>query len=243
MLENGELKGTGGFILMYGRLQDVVAGRTTGAQSAGLAAPASNGIHSAELKGLSVLSNRMTVGSTLPHIINKAGETIAVSNAPFGDRSWPKVPDAEAQLSEAVIASVDAKESQEQLIERLIDVLNSDRMPHWDGKEEWKKYTRRMEGSVFLRKIPLHGPQSAAVGSEGVATPLRRDSPNPQKEGGSGTATPKGPRGYGTTKQTVILVNKEGALTYVERTLWDEKERSVPNEERDRVFSFKIEGW
>lgn len=251
LLENGELKGTGGFILMYGRLQDVVAGRKPGFdgdESAGQTGQTSNGVHDAQLKGLSVLSNRMTVGSALPHLITKPGETIAVSNAPFGDRSWPKVPDAETQLSDAVSASVNAKESKEELIERLIGVLNSDKMPEWDGKEDWKKYTRKMEGSVFLRKIPLHGPQSTAIGGEGIATPLRRDSPNPSKisdgtPAGSGTATPKGQRGYGTTKQTVITVDKEGELTYVERTLWDEKERWLSNDERDRVFSFKIEGW
>jgi uncharacterized protein with NRDE domain len=195
-----------------------------------------------------VLSNRLDVGAELPHIVDGPGQTTAVSNAPFGDRSWPKVPAAEKLLEEAIRQSTTDNDSKQQLIDKLFQVLDNDTMPGWDGKEEWKKYTRRMEGTILLRKIPLLGPQSGASAADGVATPLRRDSPisaknNENNSTKSGTETPKGQRGYGTTKQTIVLVSKEGKVTYVERTLWDEHERSVPEGERDRTYEFDVEAW
>jgi uncharacterized protein with NRDE domain len=49
--------------------------------------------------------------------------------------------------------------------------------------------------------------------------------------------------GYGTQKQTVILVNQNGSVKYVERTLYNQQGKSIPQKERDKVFEFEIEGW
>ena len=56
---------------------------------------------------------------------------------------------------------------------------------------------------------------------------------------------PSSDRVYGTQKQTVILVNRNGMLKYVERTLYNDQAEWVGGEEnkdRDTVCEFQIEG-
>jgi uncharacterized protein with NRDE domain len=48
---------------------------------------------------------------------------------------------------------------------------------------------------------------------------------------------------YGTGKQIVILVDKDGKLVYVERTLFDSHAKPVPKDKRDLKFEFEVEGW
>jgi uncharacterized protein with NRDE domain len=50
-------------------------------------------------------------------------------------------------------------------------------------------------------------------------------------------------RVYGTQKQTVILIDKNGRLKCVERTLYDQDAKPVPKEAQDAVCEFNIEGW
>lgn len=50
-------------------------------------------------------------------------------------------------------------------------------------------------------------------------------------------------RKYGTQKQTIILVDKNGRVKYVERTLYDSNVKPVEEEEGDVVCEFEIEGW
>ena len=46
---------------------------------------------------------------------------------------------------------------------------------------------------------------------------------------------------YGTHQQTVILVDRKGKVTYVERTLYDENIQPKPKDQRERRFEFEIE--
>jgi uncharacterized protein with NRDE domain len=66
----------------------------------------------------------------------------------------------------------------------------------------------------------------------------------------TGNGTPTGtavanPTGgvYGTQKQSVILVDKEGRVTFFERTLYDQLGKPIAKGEGDRQFEFDIEGW
>ncbi|RPA79272.1 DUF833-domain-containing protein [Ascobolus immersus RN42] len=48
---------------------------------------------------------------------------------------------------------------------------------------------------------------------------------------------------YGTQKQTVILIDHDGHVTYVERTLFDEDAKPLAKGEADVREEFDIEGW
>lgn len=48
---------------------------------------------------------------------------------------------------------------------------------------------------------------------------------------------------YGTSKQTVILVNREGKVVFTERTLYTQDGAPVPEKERAVRYEFQIEGW
>lgn len=251
-----EFQGVAGFTLTYGSLQDVV-GRKSGDTG-------SDGQRMG--RGLSILSNRAKKGAAIPRVVTGPGQTVAVSNAPFGDRSWAKIRDGEALLDAAVRESIAQHEARDALIHRLLGVLHTDTMPEWDGKEPWKQYCRRMEGSIFVRKLCLRGP-SAPADAEAVRVPSGTDSParvsmdgrrpngvsgvdvmNRLKQNGydaqSGSQLNGSARGgYGTQKQTVILVDTAGRLAYFERTLYDSDERPVDEGKGDRQFEFQIENW
>ena len=47
---------------------------------------------------------------------------------------------------------------------------------------------------------------------------------------------------YGTQKQTVLLVDTGGHVTFVERTLFDDEVEPVAKTDRDRRFEFDVEG-
>jgi uncharacterized protein with NRDE domain len=48
---------------------------------------------------------------------------------------------------------------------------------------------------------------------------------------------------YGTQKNIVVLVDKEGKAYYLERTLYDEDAKPIEKGKGDKVFEFQIEGW
>ena len=48
---------------------------------------------------------------------------------------------------------------------------------------------------------------------------------------------------YGTQKQTVVLVDHQGRVTFVERSLYDTDAQPIDETERDKWFDFDIESW
>ena len=48
---------------------------------------------------------------------------------------------------------------------------------------------------------------------------------------------------YGTQKESIILVDRKGELTFIERTIYDGKGDPVERGKGDRAFQFQIEGW
>jgi uncharacterized protein with NRDE domain len=48
---------------------------------------------------------------------------------------------------------------------------------------------------------------------------------------------------YGTQKNIVVLVDKEGKAYYLERTLYDGNAKAIEVGKGDREFEFQIEGW
>lgn len=210
MIEEDGVKGVGGFSLLYGLIQDVVKGQN---------------------KGLGIISNRTPDVDGVIYLASKPGETHALSNAAYGDRTWPKVVNGEAWTKAAIAKSVELNETRDQLVDRLLDVLSIDTMPKQKENEEWDMYLNQLRHSIFVPsigrddleelKMPAHEigdvvKQRAAHATDGV---------------------------YGTQKNIVILADKKGKVFYLERTLFDRDAKPIEKGKGDRSFEFQIEGW
>lgn len=208
MIEEDGVLGVGGFSLCYGFVQDIAKG-----------------------EGLVIVSNRTPDVDGVIHLLRKKDETTALSNAAYGDKTWPKVTNGEKWTGEAIQASVAAKETREQLVERLLSVLSVDTMPRQKDNEEWDMYLTRLRHSVFIPAIGRDHLELHKMPSHEIGDVVKNKAPDAT----SGC--------YGTEKQVVILVDKHGKAFYLERTLFDSDAQPVSPGKGDRTFEFQIEGW
>ncbi|PSN66623.1 DUF833-domain-containing protein [Corynespora cassiicola Philippines] len=205
------VQGVGGFSLLYGFAQDVVKGDSG--------------------KGLGIISNRTPDAEAVIHVASKPGETHGLSNAAFGDRSWPKVVNGEKWTKAAVNESVEKGETREQLVDRLLAVLSTDTMPRQKENEEWDMYLNQLRHSIFVPSIGRDHLEEHNMPAHDVGDIVKQLAPDAT----SGC--------YGTQKQIIILVDKEGKMFYLERTLFDGDAKPVEKGKGDRTFEFQIEGW
>jgi len=208
MIEEDGVEGVGGFSLSYGFVQDVARG-----------------------EGLVVVSNRTPSVSGIVRLLQQPGQTTALSNAAYGDRSWPKVVNGEQWTAAAIRDSVAAGESRAQLVDRLLTVLSTDTMPRQRDDEEWDMYLSQLRHSVFVPAIGRDHLKANGMPRHEVGDVVKERA----ADATSGC--------YGTGKQTVVLVDKDGGAFYLERTLFDSNAKPLERGEGDRVFEFKIEGW
>lgn len=203
----------GGFSLVFGHLQ-----------------PSSDG----SWGGLSIISNRTTDPSNLVRIAARPGEVQGLSNSHFGDITWPKIVHGEQLLRQAVNSSVSRQDSQERFIESLFDVLKVNTFPNLPRGEDFTVYARQMRNSIFI-------PRVGGKGVEGESSDALRSAPGESAaDGHAGVEVRPGAGGYGTQKQTVVLVHRSGKVTFIERTLYDDSARETESEKK---FEFQIEPW
>jgi len=184
--------------------------------------------------GLSIISNRTSSAAGLVKVAEKPDETHGLSNSHFGDLTWPKVVHGEHLLSQAIKASVFRQDPQEKLIDGLFDVLSVDTMPKRQMGEDWNTYARQLRNSIFIPSVG--GEPVAAKPADEVAAARDTDRP--------GRAEVKvGELVYGTQKQTVVLVDRKGTVTFTERTLFDEAGSLISRDSAERRFHFNIDGW
>ncbi|TKA70595.1 hypothetical protein B0A55_06702 [Friedmanniomyces simplex] len=204
----------GGFTLLFGRLRKPRGGRG--------------------VPGLGVVSNRTSSAEGVTRICEELGETRGLSNSHFGDRTWPKVVQGERLLEEAISDSIGNVDNQAKFIESLFGVLSVDTLPRPKPDEEFQAFTRQLRNSILI----------PPVGGEVVES-----KPADELAAADGTVTPDnsgvkiGDGVYGTQKQTVVLVDTDGKVTFVERTLYDGEGRTGASEGNDRRYEFSIEGW
>ena len=226
LIEEVGVKDVGGFSMLFGELR----------------APAS--ADDGAGGGLEILSNRSARVEDLVRVATGPGETHGLSNSYFGDGSWPKVVQGEELLRRAVEAHVEGRRggaaSEEDLIERLFEILSVDQLPQRHAGEDWETYVLQMRNSIFIP--PVGGP---AIDN----TPAEKIAAAAVEENGDGTVTTGlatvrvGAGQYGTQKQTVVLVDHEGRVVFVERTLYDADGRRVQGRDGEKRFEFEIEGW
>lgn len=216
LVEGEGLKGVGGFSLVCGGVGEALA----------------------------VISNRTPNIEGITWIAKDAGETVGLSNAAFADRSWLKVLRGEGLLESAVIENFASKGSQASLIDDMFQLLGDDTLPKRSNGQVWVSYVMELRHSILI----------PAIDGEGVDD-LSAEDLAAAKSNNQGVnvvnATGKAEHGdglsgvYGTQKQTVVLVDHHGRVTFVERSLFDATGRATRAEssERDRRYEFDIEGW
>ncbi|KAF2769670.1 DUF833-domain-containing protein [Teratosphaeria nubilosa] len=211
LIDQVGIHNVGGFTLLFGRLPKP-----------------QDGI----MPGLAAVSNRTSSTDGIVRIATKPGETHGLSNSHFGDMSWPKVVHGEQFLKQAIKADADRASDQDRLIASLFDVLSVDTLPRPKSDQPWSEYTRQLRNSILI----------PPVGGEAV-----QSKPADKLAAAHGTATPDhgrvriGEGVYGTHQQTVILVRKDGRVTFVERTLYGEGARLMAKVESERRFEFEFE--
>ena len=187
---------------------------------------------------LAVMSNRAKSEDDIPWIATKPGETVGLSNAAFGDRSWHKVSSGERLMQDALRQSVRTGESEDQLVNRLLELLSTDTLKrHIDGAG-LETYINELRNSIF---VPAIGRKDLSGLPADEIAAARKSETAEVIEGRLDNKLPLGVSGlYGTQKQSVILVSHSGKVRFLERTLHDNDVNPIRPGEGDREFVFTV---
>lgn len=235
MLEGDGVQGVGGFSLLCGKLR-----RKKDADQ--------------EIEPLAIISNRALTPDQVPWIAGQRGEVYGLSNTAYDDpNTWPKVKLGKEKILEVVEEAVAAGLGEEALIERFFGLLTTNTLPPLEG-DDIQEHMRQLRHSIFIPAIGEEIPLSEIPAAEQLAS-ANVSSTDSKLAGDASPATfntPKEPAPesntfmagtYGTQRQTVLLVDWDGNVTYVERSLYDAKGNSIEKGEGDVKYDFKIDGW
>jgi uncharacterized protein with NRDE domain len=228
MLEGGGVKGVGGFSLICGKLRQ---------------RKRRDGEAVDNLEPLAIMSNRNDVVGDVPWICEERGEVYGLSNTDYGSTDkWPKVENGKRLLKEAVKSAVDKNLDEEGLLETLFGVLDTNTLPQHPGMS-FEQQLGYLKESIFIpaigdeehRQAMLHAMENGRLdkATAELQSEVRPDESPSSFETGM----------YGTQRQTVILIDWDGNLTFRERALWDANGNKIKRGEGDVTFNFKVEGW
>lgn len=242
LTEGDGVKGVGGFSLLCGKLRRQ-----------------RNTEHG--LEPLAIISNRCDESGQVPWIADKRGEVYGLSNTSYADPDvWPKVQMGREKVLDVVKEVVKAGLGEEDLVSMLFNVLDSDTLPKQDGRE-FEEYIYELRKSIFIPSIGSDtSPQDVPKADEiAAAVPLQSDGPNTTnkqtvakeefeaelKEEERPEPVPNNVTTgiYGTQRQTIVLVDWNGKVTFRERSLWDAEGHPIERGSGDMKFEFNIEGW
>lgn len=225
LFEDGGVKGVGGFSLVAGKL------RKKGEDG---------------LEPFAIISNRSDAPDEVPWIAGERGQVYGLSNTSFHDpETWPKVKMGKEKTLEAVQHAVEAGFGEDELIEILYDVLDTDTLPPQEEGEDFEQYIPQLRKSIFIPTVgsskPQNGPKADQIAA---ARPLQNGVADIAEAGRPDPETNTFMSGiYGTQRQTIILVDWEGKVTFRERALYDPEGRPIQRGKADIKFEFNVEGW
>ncbi|KJX94040.1 hypothetical protein TI39_contig4223g00007 [Zymoseptoria brevis] len=226
LLNDVGIHDVGGFTLLFGELRAPKSAGRSDSESLN----DSSQSHTSELPGIAIVSNRTESPKELRRIGTRLGETHGLSNSHYGDNSWPKVVNGERFLNEAIFKNTSTDQGQDEFITSLFEILCVDDIPRRTSDESWDKYVRHMRNSIMI---------PAGKG----AVKQQSSSTEPVSGRSDGPLTQVRDEAYGTMKQTVILVSKDGKVVFVERTLYDDDGRPLEVGRQEQRVEFMIEAW
>jgi len=189
---------------------------------------------------LAVISNRTPNADEITWILEQPGETIGLSNSAIADRSWTKVTRGEQLMSSAIERHVATSNAKDFLIEDLFNILSDDTLPRNHGglkTASLETYVTELRKSIFIPAVGGQGRYDLSAEDLAAAKSNQHVDVHISKP-------PDGMHGkYGTQKQTIILVDQQGQVDFVERTLYDANGVPTISEKRDRSYEFRTEGW
>ncbi|KAI9051194.1 hypothetical protein LZ554_005296 [Drepanopeziza brunnea f. sp. 'monogermtubi'] len=234
------VKGVGGFSLLCGKLRK----RRWGGEGEE---------KEKELEPLAIISNRCEDPENVPWIAERRGGVYALSNNSYDDPDvWPKVKMGREKVIQAVDALVESGGGEEELVERLWEVLDADTLPPQKEGETFEDYIFELRKSIFIHSIgsaappQLLKPDVIAAADPSIANGqslAKGDLELKDEERPDPVIAAPMTGIYGTQRQTIILVDWEGKVTFRERSLWDSEGNPVKRGEGDMKFEFQIEGW
>jgi uncharacterized protein with NRDE domain len=241
LIDEEGVKGVGGFSLICGKLRKHVDGPRK------------------ELEPLAIISNRCEDSQDVPWIAGQRDEVYGLSNATYLDPIvWPKVASGKKLLMDAVNDAIAEGWDEEQLVEKLYGVLSMDTLPAQEGRG-FEESMPQMRKSIFIPPIGVDEDVKAIPKTEDIAAagkagpqqltnghkPLNGDLKYELKQDGRPDPGTNGVMTgcYGTQRQTIVLVDWDGKVTFRERALWDDEGNPIPKGEGDMKFEFKIEDW
>ncbi len=148
-------------------------------------------------------------------------DTIGLSNSPYLS-PWPKVTEGKQLLEGTAELAVRQKWSRDKLVSELFNVLS---VAHPPAPQTWLDYDlqegfQQMPNSIFIHPLRKRKGPAGCACSESVPKPASL---------------------YGTRTQTVILLDKHGKVTYVEKTLHSSEDLTeTPQTHR---YEFQIDNW
>ncbi|KAK0644051.1 NRDE protein-domain-containing protein [Cercophora newfieldiana] len=230
MVEAGDVKGVGGFSLICGKLR-----KAKGAQ---------------ELEPLAILSNRHDHKDHVPWICGQRGHVYGLSNATYirdedDEPLWPKIQKGSDALAQTISDAVERDLNQDELCDALFKILDKDDFPSNHGMD-LEEGIPLLKHSIFVPAFGGPEHQREMEEARVSAKPeLSENGPAGEELAGQPDTSLSGYQTglYGTQRQTLLLVDWDGNVSYTERALWDPNGNAIPRGSGDAKFTFKIEGW
>lgn len=231
LLEGNGVKGVGGFSLFCGKLRK----RKDAGQL--------------EVDPFAIISNRCGTADDVPWVAERRGEVYGLSNTAYTDPDvWPKVEIGKEKLLQAIDEAVSESASEDEFTKKLFSVLDTDTLPPPNGRS-FEEYISELKNSIFIPSIGTAEPVASMPKNDTIASGNPSEATKEAMEDLDEAERPAPIQPhvmsgvYGTQRQTVLLVDWNGKVSFIERSLYDEQGRPIKRGEADIKFEFEIEGW
>jgi len=230
MINNG-LRDVGGFSLVCGKLRR------------------RKDFRNKQIEPFAIISNRATAPDQISWIAGQRGRAYGLSNTAYDNlRVWPKVVTGEKKLLEVVGEAILADLGKTELTAKFFALLSTRTFSNVAGMD-FQETLEHIRQSICIPRFEVSPPMAdpmVHVDISGVETETVPNLPTPTLSTTEGLIHQDNDYmagAYGTQRQTVLLVDWDGNVTYTERALYNAKGEAIHQGQGDTVFEFKIDGW